>query len=257
MLNQSGPATFLGCRAHVQVGAKAQQIDRPLRSLRRNPWRLTRLSKNPWTRSTARRLDQLHPVVRHFLVPPVMSASCAVLALPCCPALPLMELGLWPTVTRDARRGAGALHALCSPHRPPIRGSYLVPHSSHFVSKHEGINLRSICVFSLAIILIGCASHTGVIPMGKDTFMIAKQQATGFPGLGNMKAEIIGEGSRHCASIGKEFQVVSINETQPPYILGNYPRSEITFMCLSSGDPELQRPKLQKTPDTVIEVRKP
>ena len=93
--------------------------------------------------------------------------------------------------------------------------------------------------------------------MGRDTFMIAKQQATGFPGLGNMKAEIIGEGSRHCASIGREFQMVSTNETQPPYILGNYPRSEITFMCLSPGDPELQRPKLQKTPDTVIEIRKP
>lgn len=40
------------------------------------------------------------------------------------------------------------------------------------------------------------------------------------------------------------------------YVLGNYPRAEITFMCLDKGDPELQRPKLQKTPDTVIELRK-
>ena len=69
-----------------------------------------------------------------------------------------------------------------------------------------------------------------------------------------MKAEIISEGSRHCAGMGKEFQIVSTQETQPPYILGNYPRSEITFMCLSAGDRELQRPKLQKTPVTVIEV---
>ena len=109
----------------------------------------------------------------------------------------------------------------------------------------------------LAATIAGCASHTGVIPMGRDTFMIAKQQATGFPGLGNMKAEIIGEGSRHCASVNKEFQIVSTNETQPPYVLGNYPRSEITFMCLAHGDPELQRPRLQKTPDSVIEIRKP
>ena len=87
--------------------------------------------------------------------------------------------------------------------------------------------------------------------------MLAKQQATGFPGLGNMKAEIIGEGSRYCAGLGKQFQIVSTHETQPPYILGNYPRSEIQFMCLVAGDPELQRPRLQKTPDTVIEMRKP
>jgi hypothetical protein len=115
--------------------------------------------------------------------------------------------------------------------------------------------LTSIAVIALA--LSACASHTGVVPMGRDTFMIAKQQATGFPGLGNMKAEIIAEASQHCAAQGKELQVVSTQETQPPYILGNYPRSEIQFMCLAAGDRELQRPKLQKAPDTVIEVRKP
>jgi len=117
--------------------------------------------------------------------------------------------------------------------------------------------MRGLIGIALLATIVGCASHTGVISMGRDTFMIAKQQATGFPGLGNMKAEIIGEGSRHCASINKEFQIVSSNETQPPYILGNYPRSEITFMCLTRGDLELQRPKLQRVPDSVIEIRKP
>jgi len=87
--------------------------------------------------------------------------------------------------------------------------------------------------------------------------MVAKQQATGFPGLGNMKAELIGEASQYCTAAGKEFQLVSTQETQPPYILGNYPRSEIQFMCLTANDPELQRPRMQKVPDTLIEVRKP
>ena len=115
--------------------------------------------------------------------------------------------------------------------------------------------ISGITIITLA--LSACASHTGVVSMGKDTYMISKQQATGFPGLGNMKAEIIAEGSRHCAALGKEFQIVSTQETQPPYVLGNYPRSEIQFMCLAAGDRELQRPRLQKTPDTVIELRKP
>ena len=118
------------------------------------------------------------------------------------------------------------------------------------------MKISAITSFAFVVTLIGCASHTGVIPMGKDTFMIAKQQATGFPGLGNMKAEIIGEGSMYCSGQGKEFQIVSTHETQPPYILGNYPRSEIQFMCIAKGDPEHQRPKLVKTPDTVIELRK-
>ena len=91
-------------------------------------------------------------------------------------------------------------------------------------------SLLTICVL---LVLTGCASHTGVVSMGKDTFMIAKQQATGFPGLGNMKAEIIVEGSSYCRAQNKEFQIISTNESQPPYILGNYPRSEISFMCVA------------------------
>lgn len=108
----------------------------------------------------------------------------------------------------------------------------------------------------VTLLTVGCASHTGVVPIGRDTYMLAKQAATGLPGPGNMKAELIAEGSAHCRAAGKEFQIVSTQETQPPYVLGNYPRAEITFMCLDKGDPELQRPKLQKTPDTVIELRK-
>jgi len=117
--------------------------------------------------------------------------------------------------------------------------------------------MRKIAYASIALLLSACASYTGIVPMGKDTYMIAKQAATGFPGLGNMKAEIISEASRYCIGLGKELQIVSVQETQPPYVLGNYPRSEIQFMCLSSGDIELQRPKLLKAPDTVIEIRKP
>ena len=95
------------------------------------------------------------------------------------------------------------------------------------------MKIQSLLTICVLLMLTGCASHTGVVSMGKDTFMIAKQQATGFPGLGNMKAEIISEGSGYCRSQNKEFQIVSTYDSQPPYILGNFPRSEITFMCVA------------------------
>ena len=107
-------------------------------------------------------------------------------------------------------------------------------------------------VVVIFLIVSACASHTGVVSVGQDTFMIAKQQATGFPGLGNMKAEIVAEGSQYCAALGKAIQIRSTHDTQPPYVLGNYPRSEIQFMCLATGDSELQLPKLQKAPDISI-----
>lgn len=116
--------------------------------------------------------------------------------------------------------------------------------------------MKFILISLFAFLFTACASHSGVVAIGKDTFMVAKQAATGFPGLGNLKAEIISEGASHCTKLGKHFQLVGTQETKPPYILGNYPRSEIQFMCLDSVDQEFQRPKLQTSPDTVIEIRK-
>jgi hypothetical protein len=64
--------------------------------------------------------------------------------------------------------------------------------------------------------------------------MVAKQAATGFPGLGNLKAEALEEADRYCASLpgsGHQLFVTRSTETQPPYVLGNYPRAEIEFRC--------------------------
>ena len=90
---------------------------------------------------------------------------------------------------------------------------------------------QNLLALALAAFVAGCASHSAVAPLGGDRFMLSKQASTGFTGLGNMKAELIQEGAGHCAKTGKEFQLVDSQETKPPYIFGNYPRSEITFAC--------------------------
>src|ERR1700683_5480504 len=88
----------------------------------------------------------------------------------------------------------------------------------------------------LSLIVWGCASNTDVVPVGKDTYVIGEQPATGLPDLGNTKAEIIKEGSRYCAGLGKEFQLVSTQATQPPYV----------FTCtVRAGAP---------IPETILEV---
>jgi hypothetical protein len=107
-----------------------------------------------------------------------------------------------------------------------------------------------------AIFLAGCASNSGVIPIGQDTFMVSRQAATGFSGSGTLKAEAFQEASQYCEKLGKSLQVVSTHEASPPYILANFPKAEIQFMCLDAKDAELNRPKLRKEADTVIEVKK-
>jgi hypothetical protein len=104
--------------------------------------------------------------------------------------------------------------------------------------------------------LAGCATDSGVVPIGQDTYMVAKQAATGFSGLGNLKAEAFREANLYCQGLNKSVQVVNTTESKPPYVLGNFPRAEVQFMCLDPNDRELGRPKLKKEPNTVIEIKK-
>lgn len=89
-----------------------------------------------------------------------------------------------------------------------------------------------------AVLLVGCASNSGVVPIGKDTYTVTKQAATGFSGSGTLKAEAFQEASSYCDQHGKSLQVVSTHEASPPFILGNFPKAEVQFMCLmqSWGD---------------------
>jgi hypothetical protein len=98
-------------------------------------------------------------------------------------------------------------------------------------------------VILAAATLSGCATNSGVVPMGPDTFMVSRQAASGFSGMGSLKADAYREAGEFCLKTGKTVRVISTNESQPPYIFGNFPRAEVNFMCLSSGDPELTRPK--------------
>lgn len=109
---------------------------------------------------------------------------------------------------------------------------------------------------SAVLFLVGCASNSGVVSIGEDTFMVSRQAATGFSGSGTLKAEAFQEASQYCKNIGKSLQVVNTYEATPPYIFGNFPKADIQFMCLNAKDLELNRPKLKKEADSIIEIKK-
>ena len=87
-------------------------------------------------------------------------------------------------------------------------------------------------VWSALGLLTACASNPGVAPTGPDTFMVSRQAATGFSGLGSLKADALREAERYCADRKKVMQMVNETESKPPYILGNYPRVEVEFKCV-------------------------
>lgn len=93
---------------------------------------------------------------------------------------------------------------------------------------------------SIAVIMLaGCAANSGVTPIGQNTFLVSRQAATGFSGSGTLKADALTEANRYCANQQKSLFVLDTREAQPPYVLGNYPKAEIQFMCLDANDPRL------------------
>lgn len=113
------------------------------------------------------------------------------------------------------------------------------------------MSTKCVCLWSIVLLLGGCASDSGVVPMGQGTYMVSHQSGNAFAGAANVKAETLVEANHYCLSHQQEMKVIKTTEAQPPFILGNYPRAEIQFQCLVPNDPRLQ----QLAPDATVELR--
>ena len=90
-----------------------------------------------------------------------------------------------------------------------------------------------ITIFGLAF--SGCAANSGIIPMGNNTYMVSRQAATGFTGMGTLKAEAMKEAYTQCQRTNKAVEVIETIDARPPYILGNFPKTEIRFKCVAEN----------------------
>lgn len=89
--------------------------------------------------------------------------------------------------------------------------------------------------FFLAIFIftIGCTT-TGVIPTGKDSYMIARDGG----GLGTLKAKNLTDANIYCKDQGKVMQATASQDLQGFAASPNH--SELQFMCLNDGDSRLK-----------------
>ena len=87
-------------------------------------------------------------------------------------------------------------------------------------------------LFMMVLALIGCATDSGVVQVGSHTFIITRQAGSGFSGMGDLKADALKEAYAKCSKSNESVKIVDSQESQPPYIFGNYPRIELTFTCV-------------------------
>ena len=88
----------------------------------------------------------------------------------------------------------------------------------------------------LVVCAAGCASNSGVVPMGSDTYMVSRQAATGFTGMGTLKAEAMKEAYEQCQKTGKSVQVLEAVDAKPPYVL-ELSEDKIRFKCVAEYVP--------------------
>ena len=93
-------------------------------------------------------------------------------------------------------------------------------------------------VLGTVILLAGCATNSGVVSISPNTYAVSRQAGTGFAaagmpagGMGKLHDEARDEAASACTIKGKTLRILSEKESQPPYILGNYPRVDLTFAC--------------------------
>ena len=109
-----------------------------------------------------------------------------------------------------------------------------------------------ICAAASVVALAGCAMPSGdPVPIGLDTYMLGKPGSfTTFAGV-EVKAALYREAGAFCARQHKVLQPLAASSRDSGF--AQYASAEVTFRCLSPGDPDLRRP--ESAPNVVIETR--
>jgi hypothetical protein len=110
---------------------------------------------------------------------------------------------------------------------------------------------RFLSVFCLVLALCGCS--TGVVPMGRDTYMISRK-GSGWATEGELKAKCYRDADKFCTKRG--LAMVPVSEKGKDGTPGFFPATcELVFRAVSPDDPENARPLMQKVPDITVEHR--
>ena len=111
--------------------------------------------------------------------------------------------------------------------------------------------MRRLLVPMVVVLLAGCAGPE-VVPIGRDTYMVAKDGSFTTFGGGAVKAELYKQANAFCESKGK--QLMPVNDSSRDSGYGRYANAELQFRCLKDGDLGLRRPTMESVPDIKIKI---
>ena len=97
--------------------------------------------------------------------------------------------------------------------------------------------------------MAACTRSSGVLKLGPDTYTTSTAASPIRGGSGEARRIALSEANEYCGQLGKEIFVTNFRTS----FQEGAGKAEVTFHCLSKGDPGLQRPDYRQTPDVTIE----
>jgi len=82
----------------------------------------------------------------------------------------------------------------------------------------------------MCAVLTACATSSGVVPAGNDTYLISRSEKS-FDATGSrVKADALREASDFCSKSGKSMEVLKTSEKDMMVFRSN-PQAEVQFRC--------------------------
>jgi hypothetical protein len=103
--------------------------------------------------------------------------------------------------------------------------------------------------------LAGCATSTGILPAGPNTYTISEKFAPIRDGSDEAERSVLTKANEFCAQQGRQF--VPNNMGQAGSLLNPHGPTgySVTFRCLSADDPAVANYHLQQAPNVIVEQR--
>jgi hypothetical protein len=106
-----------------------------------------------------------------------------------------------------------------------------------------------------AAVLFGCATSTGILPAGPDTYTLSEHYAPVRGGANEAQRDALTKADNFCAEKGRVFVPAMMGQpgvSYNPYGPTDY---NVTFRCLLPNDPAVAKYRIEQAPNLIVEQR--
>jgi hypothetical protein len=124
------------------------------------------------------------------------------------------------------------------------------------MSAGRGISkMRILGMVTLGAALGGCATSTGILPAGPDTYTISERYSPIRGGSDEAQRDVLTKANEYCSQQGRQFVPNNMGQTAGMMNQNTTTGYSTTFKCLLPNDPAIAKYQLQPAPNVIIEQR--